>query len=477
MKILIYSHVPLWEVHHSEALELAFGHLDKGDEVYFLTCHGSLSSCPANSFHDLKLCKKCVQQTLYSKNTILEKRVKHIVLDLKASRETFPEFSGLEELKRYVQYDTPFGELVVSQIVDDLSDCYIDFDKYKEKLELHLSNSIALFREAKHIITTHSFDKVYVWNGRRSSDGPVSYAAKHLGIPFVSFISGGKINTYWTISATKVHDLPAIKTDIEDLYLKFIEINESYIISEAAIFFNERRYGGGNFPGNIRIAENFSNETFESPFKDKKPILAVYPGSQWEFYAMGDWFHSYSLFTSQYDTLYQILFDKAVTTEFNIIIRWHPNLVNSGAYEQQLITKIISETTSEGVFHIRPDQKLNSYLLLDMVDTVVTFGSTIGIEAAYYGKKSILLGRAMYENTGSVYTPQNYHEFIATLNSDFKALPKTGAIKYGFWERNKGQSRFEYIIQDNGQWFHKRKRIKFISVKSKIFSKLRQMWN
>jgi len=66
---------------------------------------------------------------------------------------------------------------------------------------------------------------------------------------------------------------------------------------------------------------------------------------------------------------------------------------------------------------------VDSYDIVSAADVVLTFGSTIGIEAAYYGKPSILLGRAVYEDLGSCYVPSSHDELMKLLSSS-GILPK-----------------------------------------------------
>ena len=82
MKILVYSHVPLWEQHHSEAIEICNKHLSNKDDVFMLNCNKALFSCPANIYKKKNLCKKCLNQTNKTLNNLLENKVKTINLVL-----------------------------------------------------------------------------------------------------------------------------------------------------------------------------------------------------------------------------------------------------------------------------------------------------------------------------------------------------------------------------------------------------------
>ena len=46
--VLIFSHVPLWDAHHAESVELALSEYKKGNKVHFISCVGALQTCPAN---------------------------------------------------------------------------------------------------------------------------------------------------------------------------------------------------------------------------------------------------------------------------------------------------------------------------------------------------------------------------------------------------------------------------------------------
>ena len=178
MKVLIYSHVSNWEIHHAETIELALKHIDLGDDVYILSCDGALTSCPSNPLHNKFLCISCKAQTKYTMMKILRGQAKDFRLKLRENSIKVPYFSTLEELKALRLYDVPFGELVTSQLVDDARDCYIKVEDIRPRIENLLQNSIALYTEARKIIRESGAEMVYVSNGRRCSDGPVCYAVQ-----------------------------------------------------------------------------------------------------------------------------------------------------------------------------------------------------------------------------------------------------------------------------------------------------------
>ena len=82
------------------------------------------------------------------------------------------------------------------------------------------------------IINKHKIHKVYVWNGRRSTDGPFLYAAKKLGIPFYSFINAYNYNYFQVQKTLGVHDLNYTRKEINKLFKlrkKILLVSKNFI--------------------------------------------------------------------------------------------------------------------------------------------------------------------------------------------------------------------------------------------------------
>jgi hypothetical protein len=71
---------------------------------------------------------------------------------------------------------------------------------------------------------------------------------------------------------------------------------------------------------------------------------------------------------------------------------------------------------------------------------VLTFGSTVGVEATYWGGISILAGgRSFYEHLEVSYQPKTHEDLMGLLlNPTLPPKPKENALLYGAWEANYG---------------------------------------
>ena len=71
-------------------------------------------------------------------------------------------------------------------------------------------------------------------------------------------------------------------------------------------------------------------------------------------------------------------------------------------------------------------------------ETVVTFGSTMGIEAPYWGKPRILSGRAEYENLGAVEVVATIDDLIVKINAKLEPASPHLAYPYGVYRKEIG---------------------------------------
>lgn len=442
MNILVYSNVPLWTIHHAEAVELCLRHVAVGDRVYLLSCDGSLTSCPANPSHDPHLCRRCKRQTNWTLGKVLENQVIDLRLPPPEKSASIPTFTTLFELCDYTENNVPYGELVASQIVADYKDCFLPLDALKTRIEDLLVSARSLYGYSREIIRAYRIDKVYVWNGRRCSDGPVAFAARDSNIQYETYISAAKRSHITLLPALRVHEIAPNKNLMNAFVQSAIaELGTARIKEEADIFYKQLRDGSGDYPGFIYYAKGLT----QSPTPQaRKPMLTIFTSSLWECFGMSD--YTSPIYPNHYQGIYNILSDQAISSNWDCRVRWHPQLATCGQYEREEILRIIS-LTGDKATHYPPDSNISSYALLDESAAVLTFGSTIGIEANYYGKPSILVGRAIYEDLDSCYRPSSHSQLVELLGREMTPLPRDGSLVFGFYMREGPGIPYQHLHQ------------------------------
>jgi hypothetical protein len=156
-----------------------------------------------------------------------------------------------------------------------------------------------------------------------------------------------------------------------------------------------------------------------------------------------------SEFRDQYEFCKKMAQDPEILSSYSIVIRWHPNIVSAGPNEKKAMQFVIASTPEAK--HIVPSEKIDSYALVEESSCVVSYGSTLGIESAYMGKPSILIGLATYEALGSTHEPKNYSEFKKLVLNKPSALPIEGALVWGDWMKNRGED-FAFVKVNNQKY-------------------------
>lgn len=415
--VLVYSHISLWERQLAMTLELVLKLRNQGHNVFLVLCQSELHACPANPNHHLTFCAKCRLQSKNLVETLLPDDVQIVkLLDNLKSVKKFHvhDFENQKGFENLTHREAPLGHLVLSQLVDDVSDLKISLGMLRTRgIEL-LNMAVNLFDWSVDTLERLNIDEVYVWNGRRCSDGPVLHAAGLLGIAKYCFISGATQDRIFT-QANALHSLTEWRRSID-------------------FFCNQHSIETIRKLGNRFFVDQASNK---NPFYGSEGIMnvgekskmSIFTSTLWENFNLPEFKSLPSDFANPYDLIERVCLDARLVEQFDITVRWHPNLVSAGPYEQDEIRRVMKSTPM--VHHLPPKSEVNSYSLLEISDLVVSTGSTIGIEATYFGKPSILLGTAIYSGLDAVFEPKSYEEFIELVSGPIYSKNKDQALKYG----------------------------------------------
>jgi hypothetical protein len=162
-------------------------------------------------------------------------------------------------------------------------------------------------------------------------------------------------------------------------------------------------------------------------WNDNKKNLVIFGSSADEFFAIGpDW--EFPFYKNQFDGLKRIA-EALSESEIQIYFRMHPNLTMLKDSE------ILSEFKLSGSypnFHvIAPQDKVSTYALMNGAEKIITFGSSVGIEAAYWNKDSILAGKSMYAHLEGIICPNSHQELVNEIfKPPSKVISKLGALMY-----------------------------------------------
>jgi len=462
MKSLVFSHTATWPSHHAESIEISLSERELGNEVVFLSCIGSLKTCPAFATPTKKNCKVCCAQTSYTKSKVLPSEIELMDLDIQEYDYSYQEFNSIDALKSFELHMVPFGNMVYSTITSELNDSFFDVIKHKDKINKLLENAVGLYKYGVDTIKKNSIDQVYVWNGRRSCDGPLIYAAKNSGIKYSTFISGGSYNSLLVRHNTlTVHDFQAAKEELQEVVYKIGNNIDRFSITKGAVnYFN---FSSGNLSSDAMNHLGFYqfSKNFEKTDKSKntaqtgKRVIAVFIGTYSEFAGVPGYDNPDNFCKNFYEGVSFIQENLHRIPNAELHIRWHPNSRYLKGNERDKLVSIIKRGRQiDNVHHISPESNFNTYDLIHAADNCIGFGTSVSIEACLYGKPTIFIGNNMFEDLDCFYKPNSYDRLIELLNTNLKVKNFDHALAWGYYFSNFGSQMFEHLDQQKKSTFY-----------------------
>jgi hypothetical protein len=140
--------------------------------------------------------------------------------------------------------------------------------------------------------------------------------------------------------------------------------------------------------------------------------------------------------------------------ELSLIIRVHPNQGNKSKQDKLRWKSISSTANNIKIYNF--DSKVNSYGLLRKAIGVFTFGSTIGVEAAYLRKPAALLAPARWDQLiphkylqTSSQIDQWVHSVISNLSPNVEHLNECyeGSLKWAHYMSTAGKPWSKIVVK------------------------------
>ena len=442
MKILIVSFFNRWVTHLGTELELAEKHLQQGDSVTFLVCNGSVGSCMNNPVGVRAICEECILRRVDGIMQLSSDVDVHTLEDRLSQRNilsgmNITENTTTKDLKalRYKGHD--LGWAAISSTASVNRDPLCESEEKLQMAKDFLAAAVHSYEGVCNFLNRHpDFDCAYVYNGRFAVTRGAFRALQDAEIPVFTHERGCSMNHYQLFPDTLPHDLQLFQESVLKSWDHPDGIEHRNEIANQ--FFQERKNGK---PMNWRsFTDTQTRGRLPQNWNSDERKIVIFNSSEDEFAAIGDEFNN-PVYESQAEALRRITRDTLATEKpIHYYLRVHPNLseVNNTRLQELL------EVRSPNLTIIHADDDVSTYCLLDACDCVLTFGSTVGVEATYWGKPSILAGKCPYEGLDIVYLTHN-HAQVMDLLLDENLQPKNrqGALKYGYHLRTFG-IRFEH---------------------------------
>lgn len=418
--------------------EIAERHIEEGDDVYIVKCNKILESCFANLHRDSQICQLCQQGVINEFRRVQPPlKIINLLAHPEALSQTLPSFQSLEELRAYSFQGIDIGMGVASSLISLLRDHQFDLRENSLLVERSIRSALNSYFNFRDLIDRLKPNIIYLFNGRFAETRPVLRLCLQRDIKFFAFEQGGTVDQYELFENTLPHNNHYCYQQIEKYWAK---ASPRERVLAGGGWFEQRRRGIS--PDGYSFTQNQIREKLPPLFDHSKHNIGIFNSSEDEFAAIDDSF-TLSLFPSQYEAIRVITEHFTKDPQTVLYLRVHPNLSKLDNSQMREIRSL----QHPNLVIVEPDSPVDTYSLLQMCDKILTFGSTVGIEATYWIKPSIMIGPSMYECLDGVYIPQNREELFGLLSQrDLPAKDQIEALKYGLWVATHG---YRYQMWEN----------------------------
>ncbi len=391
-KVFLFTSLHFWiEFTTMMAVILA----GKGHEVTMSFLPYASWDTPIQKF-DLRKQNLYARQILGPANSVL--RVQSL-LDVKPFSKKLPP-----ELLKAVEEVSIYDAQYTLQVEDITQEEEIYKFRYQRNLEAAVN--------VKAWLVAHRPDVVILPNGTIQEMGVVYRVAQHLGIQTVTFEFSDQGEHIWL-----AQDAEIMRHETDDLWhAKGGEPLEEDQLQQLQDLFAARK--------GAKKWKNFTRKWQGTPTEggyavrqkiglDDRPVVLLATNVLGDSLTLGRQVFSQNMA----EWIEKTVMNFSDREDVQLVIRVHPG--------EQLIhgtsmVDVVNEKLPELPKHIhlvKPEEKINTYDLLDITDLGLVYTTTVGLEMAMRGIPVVVSGNTHYRNRGFTKDPQSWDEYYQVLNS------------------------------------------------------------
>jgi hypothetical protein len=459
---------PETEIMHSVLLDKLY-ETDSTESILIYYCGGGFS-CTINPLKSSAICSLCKERNINFYDEVKQKsnagnRLKHDFISPNTKYTNLPKITRTSDIREYEYKNTDCGYAVLSTYIGITRDFEPDItDKFTANFLQNLAITYCqIYDYFIKLFETNSIVQVNIFNGRLNNNRAVLRACQYKKIDVICHELVGRSDKITKFVNVLPHDIEENIKNIEALYTENICEAEDI----AAEFYKSKKFGKAlsdrSYVANQKLGKLPPN------WDASKKNIVIFSSSEDEFKAIGKEWNG-GVFSDQL-TGVKLISDMIDADAHDLYLRIHPN-VNAACKKYK---KQVFGLNHNNLNLVLPNSDVSTYEMMTEADLIITFGSTIGLEAAYWGKPSILIGNSFYKQLGSTYNPNCVDELHRLIHENgLIGKPKLGAIKMAvFWCKNGTKSKHFDGSKDSGYTF--RSKSFSLSLQDKIIYKFNKL--
>jgi hypothetical protein len=417
-----------WKPHIETAMDVALQRRDQGEQVSYWSLREGLPACEDDSpihrvFNLPRLRTRRAGQILEAGGVRFD--VSRYPLQARRRALALAEemLAGLKDVEatksiRYGDYhDLGWG--VLSSVVSVTRNSSLELRGQRQLFKRYCAAGILVYDEALRLIDELRPDEILLFNGRFATTRAVLRAAQARGVPWRIHERGANKHRYWQADCLP-HDMVAMQERMlrswrpgqEESGHRFFRLRRAR--AEQAWHSFSAQQVEGLLPKAMRGGGEWA--TFFTSAED-------------EMFAIGDSFRN-DRYPTQVGAIEAAARAVSRIPGMRLCVRVHPHVAQKSVADRRKWR----ELHIPGVLLVGPREPMDSYSLLDRSKVTLSYGSTIGIEATYWGKPSLLFSPAYYDRLGVCEMAQDDAQVESFLR-DPVVFPQAATLPYGsFWD-------------------------------------------
>ena len=401
-----------------------------------IKCGGAIKYCESNPIGSKFICKKCIANfdLTIKKHDIENKGVEIVNLnDYKINNFRNKKLTSynFDDIKKIQYKNLNIGYGIISSFVSRVRKVQVNSIFEKKVVNNYYQGALNLVEYFLLFNSKYSIDKIVIYNGRLHTIRPIlSYIESNKTSSKILEVVGGRDGTNFR-KQKYLNTTPFNRKDFSE-YIKE-NWNLNTLVNQNKLsknFFEFKRKGIPVFDKSYLIESKN-----ELKLNKNKKIISIFNSSPDERASLGkDWDWNFNGLTDHCD-ITKVILQNFNSEDYYFVFRMHPNLVN---YKGDLENRLKKLEYSYSNFKlISPSEKINSYELLDASDYILSFGSSIGVEATYWRKISIVIGKSFYDYLDVAYNSKNIDTLKKIILGNCNPKPIYDSLKWALFYTNR----------------------------------------
>jgi hypothetical protein len=431
--IFDFQHKP---PHLETSFDLAHRHLAAGDAVAYrflgfdLPKTAFMSPVPGSQWFGPWLPERKAARLLAHQRLSFSPRTRLPIRPL-----PFALPNTLDELRSIEYRGFDVGMAVASSLITKTGNSRMRPSDHRVAVRKTLQGAIAAYDFVHSTLEREKPDLVYIFNGRFAYERAVLRACQDLGVQYLIHERGSSPHHFY-LRPYIPQDRVRLQEDLLTAWNAVMDRDEAR--SRARRWFEERRQG------QPRDWPSFTEKQVRSRLPNipmGKRLIAYFSSSDDEYEAIGNEYR-WEGWTDQLHAFRALVDAVGGLGDAHLVLRVHPHLTTKHASERDRWLRVAGN--SPWVTVIPPESEADTYALVDAASVVVSAGSTVGIEAVYWSRPSILLGPSEYDALGAVHRANDRTALHELLASATIPVDPEAAMAYGYHRATYGEPFTQY---------------------------------